>query len=69
MNAVPSAGGYVLAFKLALTTVFPVTTVSPYKNLFALAAAALTLWAFDNFPHLCVCAHALVCDSGEFVFL
>lgn len=55
MNAVPSAGGYVLAFKLALTTVFPVTTVSPYKNLFALAAAAKAglLTAF----HIYVCVH------------
>lgn len=61
MNAVPSAGGCVLVFKLALATVFPVTTVLPYKNLFALAAAALAPWAFDSSPHLCVCAHALVC--------
>lgn len=55
MNAVPSAGGFVLAFNLALATVFPVTTLVPYKNLFALAAAVLTPWAFGNFPHLCVC--------------
>lgn len=61
MNAVPSAGGYVLAFKLALTGIFPVTTGLAYKNLFALATAALARWAFDSSPQQCVYAHAQVC--------
>lgn len=60
MNAVPSAGGYVLAFKLALTAVFPVATGLAYKT--------CLLWQLQHWHaglltalHMCVCAHAQVC--------
>jgi len=73
MNAVPSAGGYVLSLKLAFTIVFPVTTLlyCHIKTTCFGSCGTDTLGCWLLSTSVCVCMPPLVCacvDSGEFVF-